>query len=86
MRINEYNSLEEFTSQYTGIWGPSDGHWFALTHVRCMNKTILFSLMAEKHFLVYIVKIPKKSTVKITLYLRNLLLWMMRWRAHASKE
>ena len=30
MRKNEYNSLEEFTSQYVGIWGPSDGHWFGL--------------------------------------------------------
>ena len=30
MRKNEYNSLEEFTSQYIGIWGPSDGHWFGL--------------------------------------------------------
>ena len=30
MRKNEYNSLEEFTSQYIGVWGPSDGHWFGL--------------------------------------------------------
>ncbi|MBE5779393.1 MAG: hypothetical protein E7331_08705 [Clostridiales bacterium] len=30
MRINEYQSLEEFTSQYTGEWSPSDGHWFGL--------------------------------------------------------
>lgn len=30
MRINEYNSLEEFTSQYVGEWGPSDGHYFGL--------------------------------------------------------
>lgn len=30
MRKNEYKSLEEFTSQYIGIWGPSDGHWFGL--------------------------------------------------------
>ncbi len=30
MRKNSYNSLDEFTSQYTGIWGPSDGHWFGL--------------------------------------------------------
>lgn len=30
MRINEYNSLEEFTSQYIGEWGPSDGHWLGL--------------------------------------------------------
>ncbi len=28
MRKNEYTSLEEFTSQYVGEWGPSDGHWF----------------------------------------------------------
>ena len=33
MRINEYNSLEEFTSQYTGIWGPSEGHWFGLDFI-----------------------------------------------------
>ncbi|MDO5310027.1 MAG: hypothetical protein Q4G03_11135 [Planctomycetia bacterium] len=30
MRKNEYTSLEEFTSQYIGVWGPSDGHWFGL--------------------------------------------------------
>lgn len=30
MRKNEYNSLEEFTSQYIGEWGPSDGHWLGL--------------------------------------------------------
>lgn len=30
MRINEYQSLEEFTSQYTGEWAPSDGHWYGL--------------------------------------------------------
>ena len=30
MRKNEFNSLEEFTSQYIGVWGPSDGHWFGL--------------------------------------------------------
>ncbi len=28
MRKNEYTSLDEFRSQYVGIWGPSDGHWF----------------------------------------------------------
>lgn len=30
MRINEYQSLDEFISQYTGIWGPSEGHWLGL--------------------------------------------------------
>lgn len=30
MRINEYNSLEEFTSEYTGVWSPSSGHWLGL--------------------------------------------------------
>lgn len=30
MRKNEYNSIDEFTSQYVGVWGPSDGHWFGL--------------------------------------------------------
>ena len=30
MRMNEFRSLEEFTSQYTGEWSPSDGHWFGL--------------------------------------------------------
>lgn len=30
MRINEYNCIEEFTSQYIGEWAPSDGHWFGL--------------------------------------------------------
>lgn len=30
MRINIYNSLEEFTSQYIGVWAPSDEHWFGL--------------------------------------------------------
>ncbi len=30
MRINEFKSLEEFTSQYIGEWAPSEGHWFGL--------------------------------------------------------
>ena len=30
MRKNEYNSLEEFMSQYNGEWAPSEGHWFGL--------------------------------------------------------
>ena len=30
MRKNEYSSLEQFTSQYSGEWAPSDGHWFGL--------------------------------------------------------
>lgn len=30
MRINEYNSLEEFMSQYIGEWAPSKGHWLGL--------------------------------------------------------
>ena len=30
MRINKYNSLEKFTSQYIGEWAPSDNHWFGL--------------------------------------------------------
>lgn len=30
MRKNEYESLEQFTSQYIGIWNPSGGHWFGL--------------------------------------------------------
>ena len=30
MRKNEYNSLEEFTSQYVGEWGPIYNHYFGL--------------------------------------------------------
>ena len=30
MRKNEYSTIEEFTSQYTGEWAPSEGHWFGL--------------------------------------------------------
>ena len=30
MRKNELNSLDELKSQYVGIWGPSDSHWFGL--------------------------------------------------------
>lgn len=30
MRRNEYNSIDEFTSQYIGIWNPSEGHWLGL--------------------------------------------------------
>lgn len=30
MRKNDYTSIEEFTSQYTGIWAPSEGHWYGL--------------------------------------------------------
>ncbi len=30
MRKNEYNSLNEFLTQYVGEWAPSEGHWFGL--------------------------------------------------------
>lgn len=30
MRKNEYNNIEQLKSQYIGVWGPSDGHWFGL--------------------------------------------------------
>ena len=30
MRKNEYVSLDEFRSQYIGVWAPSEGHWFGL--------------------------------------------------------
>ena len=33
MRKNEYNSLEEFKAQYTGVWNPSEGHWFGLDFI-----------------------------------------------------
>jgi hypothetical protein len=33
MRKNEYESLEQFESQYIGEWGPSDGHWLGLDFV-----------------------------------------------------
>jgi hypothetical protein len=30
LRKNEYTSLEEFRSQYIGVWAPSEGHWLGL--------------------------------------------------------
>ena len=30
MRKNEFNSIEDFTSQYIGEWNPSENHWFGL--------------------------------------------------------
>lgn len=30
MRKNEYNSIEDFISQYIGEWAPSEGHWLGL--------------------------------------------------------
>ncbi len=30
MRKNEFECLEQFTSQYTGEWNPSEGHWLGL--------------------------------------------------------
>ena len=30
MTKNEFTSLDQFLSQYTGEWGPSDGHWYGL--------------------------------------------------------
>ena len=30
MRKNEYTTLNDFTSQYTGEWNPSDGNWYGL--------------------------------------------------------
>lgn len=33
MRKNEYESLEQFLSQYTGEWNPSEGHWLGLDFI-----------------------------------------------------
>ncbi len=33
MRKNEYTSIEQFTSQYTGVWNPSENHWFGLDFI-----------------------------------------------------
>lgn len=30
MRKNEYASLDDFRSQYIGVWAPSEGHWLGL--------------------------------------------------------
>ena len=30
MSKNEFTSIDQFLSQYTGEWGPSDGHWYGL--------------------------------------------------------
>ena len=30
MRKNEYTTLKEFTSQYTGEWNPPNGNWYGL--------------------------------------------------------
>ena len=38
MRINEYNSLEDFMSQYTGVWAPSEKHWFGLDFIYNYNE------------------------------------------------
>ena len=33
IRKNEFSSLEEFKSQYIGVWEPSEGHWFGLDFI-----------------------------------------------------
>ncbi len=33
MRKNEYESLDQFKSQYVGEWNPSGGHWFGLDFI-----------------------------------------------------
>lgn len=30
---NEFESIEQFLSQYTGEWNPSEGHWLGLDFV-----------------------------------------------------
>lgn len=30
MRKNEFASLEQFKTQYCGVWSPSDDHWYGL--------------------------------------------------------
>lgn len=30
MRINEYNSLDEFKNEFVGEWSPTNGHWYGL--------------------------------------------------------
>lgn len=33
MRKNEYTTVEQFKEQYTGVWGPSDNHWYGLDFI-----------------------------------------------------
>ena len=68
MRKNEYESLEQFTSQYVGEWNPSGGHWFGLDfmyrgkeyrfHTGCMYDEPVLYQMEKKCCLV---SIEKKS-------------------------
>ena len=64
MRKNEYESLEQFTSQYVGEWNPSGGHWFGLDfvyggkeyrfHTGCMyDESVLLPNGKEVLFSIY---------------------------------
>ena len=35
MRINEYNTLSEFTDEFIGEWSPSNEHWWGLEFRYC---------------------------------------------------
>ena len=73
MRKNEYESLEQFTSQYVGEWNPSGGHWFGLDfmyrrkeyrfHTGCMyDEPVLLPDGKEVLFSLYRKKEYKKET------------------------
>lgn len=38
MKKNEYTSIEQFISQYTGEWNPSEGHWLGLDFIYHQNE------------------------------------------------
>ena len=49
MRINEYNSLAEFTNEYIGEWSPSDGHWLGLDFAYSGKRYRLHTVLCIMH-------------------------------------
>ena len=52
MRKNELNSLNELKSQYIGVWGPSDNHWYGLdfSYHGCEYRLHTGSMYGENEF------------------------------------
>ena len=83
MRKNEYTSLDDFRSQYIGVWAPSEGHWLGLDFSykgneyrfqtgSNMQKKTRSCQMDRQLFMVYIVRTKTRKTLENTVFCQNL--------------
>lgn len=68
MRINEFNNIEEFISEYTGVWNPSDGHWFGLDF---RYNGVIYRLHTGSMYSEEMIELPDGKKAMFGLYMLN---------------